>query len=98
MSLSMFASLDFSISTSIFLYLFGAYLTFYLLYSLFTVFHLLKYGVYNFSLYLLITVFAGGTILLVSGSLFYLSGFDWSTPIPMYQVLQEENSGLFPNL
>ncbi len=93
----MFESFDFSISTSIFLYVFSAYLIFYLLYSLFAVFHLLKYGVYNLSLYLLIIVFAGGTLLLVSESLIVLAELDWSTPIPINEVLQK-HSGLFPNV
>lgn len=88
-----------SLSVSIFLYIFGAYMLFYILYSLFNVYHLVRYGVYSCSLYLLVTVFTGGTILLVTGSVFLLMGYDWSAPILFNGVIQDyNNSELFPNL
>ena len=87
-----------SLPVSIFLYVFGAYMLFYILYSLFNIFHLIKYGVYGFGLYLLVTVFTGGTILLVAGSVFLLTEYDWSAPISVNSVLEQCDSGLFDNL
>lgn len=88
-----------SLPVSIFLYIFGAYMIFYVLYSLFNIYHLVRYGVYGFSLYLLVTVFTGGTILLVAGSIFLLMDYDWTAPISFNGVIQEYGDGsLFPNL
>ncbi len=88
-----------SVPVSIFLYLFGAYMLFYVLYSLFNIYHLMRYGVYGLSLYVLITVFAGGTILLISGSVFLLAEYDWSAPISLNtSPIQEYGNTLFPSL
>lgn len=90
---------SFSLPVSIFLYVFGAYMIFYVLYSLFNIYHLVRYGVYSFSLYVLVTVFTGGTILLVAGSIFLLMDYDWTAPISFNGVIQDyDDSGLFPNL
>lgn len=83
---------------SIFLYVFGAYMLFYILYSLFNVYHLVRYGVYSFSLYVLVTVFTGGTILLVAGSIFLLMGYDWTVPISFNGLIETNGSNLFPSL
>lgn len=94
----MFDLPSFSLPVSIFLYVFGAYMVFYLLYSLFNVYHLVRYGVYSFSLYVLVTVFTGGTILLVSGSIFLLMDYDWSAPVSFNEVMESNGSNLFPSL
>lgn len=87
-----------SLPVSIFLYLFGAYMLFYVIYSLFNIYHLVRYGVYSLSLYLLVAVFTGGTILLVAGSIFWLMKFDWSAPLSVNDAIQEYDGNLFPNL
>lgn len=98
----MFAFPELSIPISIFLFVFGAYMLFYLLYSLFNIYHLVRYGVYGFGLYLLVTIFTGGTILLVSGSFFMLSEFNWNEPISINTVIsdftQSKNEVINPNL
>ena len=94
----MFALPNLSISISIFLIVFGAYMLFYILYSLFNIYHLVKYGIYGFGLYVIVTVFTCGTILLVGGSFFLLAEYDWTTPITLEGASEYYNEDLFPAL
>jgi len=88
-----------SIPVSVFLYVYGAYMVFFLLYSLFNVYHLVRYGVYGFGLYTIVTIFTGGTILLAAGSVFLLMGYDWSAPLSLETILPPASGdGLFPTL
>lgn|SRR3989338_8926728 len=79
----MFDFSAFSLPVSIFLAAFGAFLLFFVIYSFFNFYHLMKYGVYGFGLYLIVTIFTGGTILLASGSFFLLADYDWTYPISL---------------
>ncbi len=81
-----------------FLIIFGAYMAFYILYSLFNIYHLVRYGVYGFGLYLIVTIFTGGTILLVAGSTFLLLEYDWTLPISLGNAAEFYNEDLFPAL
>ncbi len=94
----MFELPQISIPISVFLFLFAGYLLFYISYSLFNIYHLLRYGIYSFSLYVLITVFAGGTILLTAGSVFLLWDIDWNHPIGLSDTVQYYNDDIFPGL
>lgn len=98
----MFSLPELSIPVSIFLFVFGAYMMFYVLYSLFNIYHLVRYGVYGFGLYLLVTIFTGGTILLVSASVFMLAQYNWNEPISINTVISDlsnsEFEGINPNL
>jgi hypothetical protein len=87
-----------SIPVSAFLAVFGAYMIFYIFYSLFNVYHLIKYGIFGIGLYILVTVFTGGTIILISGSTFMLMEYDWSHPISVDNAAQYYNEDLFPSL
>lgn len=82
----------------VFLFVFAAYMIFYVLYSLFNIYHLVRYGVYGFGLYLIVTIFTGGTILLVAGSTFMLLEYDWTLPISLDNATQFYNEDLFPAL
>ncbi|MBI4435390.1 hypothetical protein HY630_01855 [Candidatus Uhrbacteria bacterium] len=82
----------------VFLVVFGAYMVFYVLYSLFNIYHLVRYGVYGFGLYLIVTVFTGGTILLVAGSTFLLLEYNWMLPISLENATEFYNEDLFPAL
>ncbi|TAL50742.1 hypothetical protein EPN81_02050 [Patescibacteria group bacterium] len=82
----------------VFLFVFGAYMLFYLLYSLFNIYHLVRYGVYGFGLYLIITIFTGGTILLVAGSTMLLMEYDWTLPISLNDAATFSDETLFPAL
>lgn len=94
----MFDLPELSLPISIFLYVYGAYMLFYVLYSLFNIYHLVRYGVYGFGLYFLVTIFAGGTILLLAGSYFLLIEYNWNEPISVNGLIQGTDNGLFPNL
>ena len=87
-----------SLPVSIFLYVYGAYMLFYVLYSLFNIYHLIRYGVYGYGLYFLVTIFTGGTILLLAGSFFLLSEYNWNELIPVNRIFENNDNGLFPNL
>lgn len=82
----------------VFLLIWGAYMLFYVLYSLFNIYHLIRYGIYGLGLYLIVTIFTGGTILLVSGSIFLLIEYDWNYPISLNQVIRYYNEDFLPNL
>jgi hypothetical protein len=94
----MFDLPNIDIPIMIFLAIFGAYMFFYVLYSLFNIYHLIRYGVYGFGLYLIVTIFAGGTIILIAGSTFLLMEFDWNTPISLDDTVEFYNENLFPDL
>lgn len=78
-----FSLSEISFPIIVFLGVYGFFLLFYIIYSLFTVMHLVKYGVAGFPLYLLTAVYAGGTILLVSVSIFMLARYDWTYSVPL---------------
>ena len=94
----MFDLPNFAIPIYAFLFVFAAYMLFYVLYSLFNIYHLIRYGVYGFGLYLIVTIFTGGTIILVSGSVFMLMEYDWMLPITLGEAADFYNEDLFPRL
>lgn len=81
-----------------FLFVFGVYMLFYVLYSLFNIYHLIRYGVYGFGLYLIVSIFTVGTIMLIAGSTFMLMEYDWTLPISLDNATQFYNEDLFPAL
>lgn len=94
----MFELPDINIPVAVFLIVYFGYMLFYCLYSLFNIYHLIRYGVYGFGLYLIVTIFTGGTILLVAGSVFLLMGYDWMYPISINGIFNNNGADLFPNL
>lgn len=70
----------------------------YILYGIFNIYHLVRYGIYGTGLYALITIFGSGAILLSAGSIFLLLGFDWSTPIAIQEVSNLYNNNIIPGL
>lgn len=94
----MFDLPNFSIPIYVFLFVFAAYMLFYVLYALFNIYHLIRYGVYGFGLCLIVTIFTGGTIILVSGSVFLLMEYNWMHPITFGDAVDYYNEDLFPEL
>jgi len=90
-----FSLTELSFPILIFLGIYCFFLLFYIIYSLFTAMHLLKYGVASFHLYLLIVIYIGGTILLVSGSIFLLLRYDWTYSIPLDFITKLYSGGAF---
>lgn len=94
----MFDLPNINIPIAVFLAVYGVYMLFYVLYSLFNIYHLIRYGMYGFGLYLIVTVFTGGTLLLVAGSTFLLMEYDWARPISLDNAVEFYNEDLFPGL
>ncbi len=94
----MFSFSELTVPVSAFLMVFGAYMLFYVFYSLFNVYHLIRYGIFGIGLYILVATFTGGTIILISGSTFLLMEYDWSHPITADSAAQYYNEDLFPGL
>jgi hypothetical protein len=82
----------------IFLALFGLYMLFFIFYSIFNVYHLIRYGIYGFGLYLIITIFTGGTIILVSASFITMNKYNWSQPLQLEGVIDQLNSDIFQEI
>ncbi|MBI2475609.1 hypothetical protein HYV69_04300 [Candidatus Uhrbacteria bacterium] len=91
----MFDLQTFSVPVSIFLIPYGLYMAVFIFYCFFNIYHLIRYGLYGFGLYIIITIFAGGTILLVSGSIFILKEYDWSQPIFLNNIIETYSKDLF---
>lgn len=70
---------------------FALFLGFYILYSLFNLYHLLRFGLEGIPLLCIILVFLGGSGLLVGGSLFALSQYDWSGEISPFETIDTLN-------
>ena len=78
-----FSFSEISFPIYLFLGIYGFFLLFYVIYSLFTIMHLVKFGVAGFPLYALVIVYTGGTILLVAGSILLLARYDWTYSVPL---------------
>lgn len=74
--------------------IFGLYMTCYVLYSLFNIFHLVKYGVAGNGLVLIVSIFLGGTVLLITGSIFILLPYDWTYAIPLNEITDVFNENV----
>lgn len=57
------------------------FLLFYVLYSVFTLYHLLRFGLSGVPLYLLLVIYIMGTVTLLGGSLLLLSTYDWTASL-----------------
>ncbi|OGL62670.1 hypothetical protein A3C09_02740 [Candidatus Uhrbacteria bacterium RIFCSPHIGHO2_02_FULL_47_44] len=85
---------EISIPVFSFLGIFGLYMACYVLYSLFNIFHLVKYGIAGNGLFLIVFTFLGGTILLVAASIFLLLPYDWTYAIPLNQITDVFNENV----
>ena len=65
-----------SIPVLIFFLLYGVYLIGFIAFSLFNLLHLVKFGVASSGLYFTIALFLAGSILLATGSLYWLMSYD----------------------
>lgn len=67
-----------AIPLSVFLIPVGFFFLVFLIYSLFNMYHLLRFGVYGFGLYSLVSLYALGTIFLLLASFYLILQFDWT--------------------
>ena len=63
----------------------------FIVFSIFNVYHLLRYGIYNFNLYILTFIYIGGTIFILGTSWIVLYTFDWSTPFMIENILNPQS-------
>jgi len=68
-------------------------------FSLFNIYHLLRYGIYNFNLYVLSVVYLAGTVFILGASIIILNSFDWSVLFSADTILgTSDQNQLFPPL
>jgi len=68
------------------------------IFSIFNIYHLLRYGIYNFNLYVLSVIYLSGTIFILGASIILLNNFDWSVYFSVGTIIGEEQNELFPPL
>ncbi len=90
-----FSLTELSFPVLIFLGIYCFFLLFYVVYSLFTAIHLIKYGVVGFPMYLILVVYIGGTILLIAASIFLLLRYDWTYSVPLDFITSLFDNSLF---
>ncbi len=94
----MFDLPNISAPIAVFLIPYGIFMFIYILYSLFNIYHLIRYGLSGSGLFLLITIFGAGAVLLSAGSIFLLLGFDWNTSIGLQEASSFYNNNVIPGL
>lgn len=72
---------------------YGVFLLFFVIYSLFNLYHLLRFGTFGIGLFGITALFIGGTAVLLTVSFAMLSTFDWSADVRVSDYLQEGESG-----
>jgi hypothetical protein len=84
-----------SVTIAIALVPFAIFVLFYLIYSAFTLYHMIRFGVYGFSLYAMSLVYALGSLALLLGSLYVISSQDWSATIDLPNLLAGPDETFF---
>ena len=71
---------------------YGLFLAIFMVYSFFNIYHLMRYGIYNFRLYLISVIFLGGTLFILGSSALVLFGFDWSVSLDLGMILNTDQT------
>ena len=74
---------------------YSLFLLFFCLYTIFNVYHLVRFGTYGFGLYLITAVFLFGSVVLLAISFTMLSSYDWTTRIPISDYIDTYKSEEF---
>lgn len=74
------------------LIVYGAFLVFFLLYTAFNLYHLLRFGTYGIGLYAVIATFSFGTVCILAASYFILAPLDWTVTVPVASLFQGSES------
>lgn len=77
--------LEFPISYFLIPYAFFAFV--FVIFSFFNIYHMLRYGIYNFSLYILSVVYLGGTVFFLGASIIIILSFNWSVPLNLDAII-----------
>mgnify|MGYP001594656129 CR=1 FL=1 len=89
---------DLAFPISFFLVFFGIFLLFYAVYSAFNLYHLLRFGIDGFGLYLIVTVYTGGSLVLAAAAFYLLSQYDWSVPFAIGNIFGASETSIFKGL
>ena len=89
-------NLNFSFPMLFFLAPYAFFVLIFLLYSIFNIYHLLKYGIFNTSLYAVIAVYASVTAFILGASIIYIINFDWSVPFLLPGIFGQSGNGTVP--
>lgn len=76
-----------TISLSIFLYIYFAFLFGWLLFTLAGIYHMLKFGFKNFTTFFTTIIFIGVTITMLAVSYNFIIEIDWKTEVSLFDSL-----------
>jgi len=71
----------------IFLFLYFAFLTLWLIFSLIAVYHILKFGFKNFITFFTTFIYISVSVIMLFGSYYYISQIDWNMNITILRGL-----------
>ncbi len=94
----MFEFPSITIPLSFLLILYGAFMVFFVIYSFFNVYHLVRYGLNNISLRALVLIFLSGTFILLLLSALQMMQYDWSGAVNLNKASSSLNTNLFGGL
>lgn len=78
--------MDFVFPLSVLLFPYALFLLFFVLWGAFTLYHLLRFSVYGKVLYAVVGVFLVGAVLLVGGSMWAVSRYDWTRTVSLSET------------
>lgn len=79
---------DIEFPIAVLLLVYGLFVLCYIVWSLFNVYHLLRFGIYGYTAYVAVAVFAGVSVFLLGASVFFLSGYDWTATFSFSDLLK----------
>jgi len=96
MNLDLFSSLPLTLSVSWLLLPLGFYFAVFVIYSFFNMYHLFRFGVYNFGLYIISTIYILGTVILVSTAIWVVLDIDWSASLSLESFFEDYSQTILP--
>jgi hypothetical protein len=77
---------------------FGIFLIVFFIYSAFNFYHLIRFGVYSYGLYLIATLYLLVVIGILSVAVFFLMGYDFSSAISFETLFGSSAGKIIPGL
>jgi hypothetical protein len=77
------------------LVVYGLFLSVFSLYTLFNLYHLIRFGTRSAGLYAILALFLFGTTLLVGMSVAFLAPYDWSAAVSPSDLMRQTSKGQF---
>ena len=86
----------FSVPLAVLLIPFGFFAILYLVYTFFNLYHLVRYGIANMKLNILIGFYSLGSFLIMAAVIIMLAQYDWSQSISLTDIIDLFNQPLTP--